>query len=160
MAMAFKTDQEKFWAGKFGDDYIERNQGDQLLASNLNMWVNMLKRCKNLKSCIEFGANIGMNLKALKLLHPDLELYGIEINSSAIVQAKKFGISISSNFKTLKNDFFDVIISNLLGVKRVKKGTERKESQIRGGFCRGGGNRSNEKYKGAEIERAGIKDRC
>ena len=27
---------------------------------------------------------------------------------------------------------FDVIISILLGVKRVKKGTERKESRIRG----------------------------
>ena len=56
--------------------------------------------------------------------------------------------------------FYDAIISIPLGVKRVRNGTERKESGIRGGFCRGGGNRSNEKHKGAEIERSEIKDRC
>ena len=57
--------------------------------------------------------------------------------------------------KVIIISFFDVIISIPLGVKRVKNGTERKESHVRGG-----GNRSNEKYKGAEIERAEIKDRC
>ena len=36
-----------------------------------------------MKTCIEFGANIGMNLKALKLLHPDQEQHGIEINIAA-----------------------------------------------------------------------------
>ena len=25
MAQHFKTEQEAFWAGKFGDDYIKRN---------------------------------------------------------------------------------------------------------------------------------------
>jgi len=87
--MVYKTEQEKFWAGEFGDDYIDRNQGDKLLASNLNMWVSMLKSSKNLNSCIEFGANIGMNLKALKLLYPEQEQYGIEINSEAVVELIK-----------------------------------------------------------------------
>jgi len=87
--VSFKTEQEKFWAGEFGDGYIERNQGDKLLASNLNMWVSMLKSSRNLNSCIEFGANIGMNLKALKLLYPEQEQYGIEINSEAVVELKK-----------------------------------------------------------------------
>ena len=61
--------------------------------------------------------------------------------------------------KVISLGFFDVIISIPLGIKRVKNGTERKESHIREGFCRGGGNRSNEKYKGTEIERIEIKDR-
>ena len=64
------------------------------------------------------------------------------------------------SFKVIIIRFFDVIVSIPLGVKRVKNGTERKESHIRGGFCRGGGNRSNEKYKGAEIETAEMKDIC
>ena len=34
--MTFKTEQEAFWAGNFGTEYIKRNQGDDLLASNLN----------------------------------------------------------------------------------------------------------------------------
>jgi hypothetical protein len=28
--MTFKTEQEKFWAGEFGNEYINRNQGEQL----------------------------------------------------------------------------------------------------------------------------------
>ena len=38
---------------------------------------------RGVKSCIEFGANIGMNLKALKLLHPAQDQYAIEINADA-----------------------------------------------------------------------------
>ena len=38
----FKTDQEKFWAEQFGNEYIDRNQGAQLLASNLNFFTKAL----------------------------------------------------------------------------------------------------------------------
>ena len=30
----YKTEQEEFWAGEFGDHYIERNMNKDLLASN------------------------------------------------------------------------------------------------------------------------------
>jgi pseudaminic acid biosynthesis-associated methylase len=79
----FKTEQEKFWAENFGTEYIERNQGAQLLASNLIFFSKALVRAGKLNSCIEFGANIGMNLKALKLLYPKIVLKGIEINKQA-----------------------------------------------------------------------------
>ena len=81
--MSFKTDQEAFWAGEFGDAYIKRNQGKNLLASNLNFFSKSLSSTNNLNSCIEFGANIGMNLKALRQLYPDIELNAIEINKEA-----------------------------------------------------------------------------
>lgn len=82
----FKTEQEEFWAGSFGVDYIERNQGEELLASNLNFFSKALQASNRLISCIEFGANIGMNLKALKLLHPHLNQSAIEINEEAATQ--------------------------------------------------------------------------
>jgi len=66
----YKTEQEAFWAGEFGTEYIQRNQGDQLLASNLAFFAKALSRAQGVDSCIEFGANIGMNLRALRLLHP------------------------------------------------------------------------------------------
>ena len=81
--MTFKTEQEAFWAGEFGTEYIGRNQGDALLASNLNFFANALSMARGVKSSIEFGANIGMNLKALKLLYPAQEQFGIEINADA-----------------------------------------------------------------------------
>lgn len=84
--MTFKTEQEAFWAGSFGNDYINRNQGDALLASNLDFFSKALRSTRQITSCIEFGANIGMNLKAIKLLYPDLEASAIEINKEAAKQ--------------------------------------------------------------------------
>lgn len=79
----YKTEQENFWAGDFGDNYIERNQGSHLLASNLHFFSKALSRIQKIKSCIEFGANIGMNIQALKLLYPEVNFHGIEINENA-----------------------------------------------------------------------------
>ena len=79
-----ETEQEVFWAGKFGTQYIQRNQGAALLDANLNFFAKALRSARNLKTCIEFGANIGMNLKALKLMYPKQEQYGIEINGDAV----------------------------------------------------------------------------
>ena len=87
--MDFKTEQESFWAGEFGSEYIQRNQGDALLASNLNFFSKALRAAHKLNSCIEFGANIGMNLRALKLLHPTIELHAIEINADAANELAK-----------------------------------------------------------------------
>lgn len=81
--MPFKTEQEAFWAGAFGTEYIQRNQGDALLASNLDFFAKALRGARGIETCIEFGANIGMNLKALKLLRPTQEFHGIEINADA-----------------------------------------------------------------------------
>lgn len=81
--MTYQTEQEAFWAGAFGTDYIQRNQGEALLASNLDFFAKALRAARGVKSCIEFGANIGMNLRALRLLHPALEQHGIEINADA-----------------------------------------------------------------------------
>ena len=42
-ATAFRTEQEAFWAGSFGTDYIDRNASEQLLASNLNFFSQCLR---------------------------------------------------------------------------------------------------------------------
>ena len=116
--MKYKTDQENFWAGDFGDAYIDRNKGKKLLASNLNMWVNMLKNAGNLDSCIEFGANIGMNLKALKLLYPEQEQYGIEINTEAARELEKI-IPETNVFNSSIFDFETVTQFDLTFIKGV-----------------------------------------
>jgi pseudaminic acid biosynthesis-associated methylase len=94
----FKTDQEKFWAENFGNEYIERNQGAELLASNLNFFSKALAHAGQINSCLEFGANIGMNLRAFKLLYPSMQLHGIEINKQAANELGKIlGIQNVSN---------------------------------------------------------------
>lgn len=82
----FATAQEAFWAGEFGTHYIARNQGDQLLAANLNFFAKAMRQTGRISSCLEFGANIGMNLKALNLLFPGIEASAVEINNEAVQQ--------------------------------------------------------------------------
>lgn len=78
-----KTEQEDFWASDFGDQYIERNRSNQLLASNLQFFSRVLRSVRSVQSCLELGANIGMNLRALKLLFPDCKLSAVEVNAAA-----------------------------------------------------------------------------
>lgn len=79
----YKTEQEAFWVGEFGTEYIGRNNSDQLLASNLNFFTKALNQAGRISSCLEFGANIGMNLKALQLIYPGIALKAVEINPDA-----------------------------------------------------------------------------
>lgn len=84
----YATPQESFWAGQFGSEYIGRNDSSQLLAANLSFFTKALKQAGRISSCIEFGANIGMNLKALQLLYPGIALRGVEINPDAAKQLR------------------------------------------------------------------------
>lgn len=81
--MSYKTEQENFWAGEFGNNYIGRNISDEYLASNLSFFSKTFNQIGKPNSLIEFGANVGMNLKAIKLLFPSIHLFGIEINVQA-----------------------------------------------------------------------------
>lgn len=86
MDKAFKTSQEEFWAGDFGSEYILRNTGPQLLASNVSFLSRALRSAGRIQSCIEFGANVGMNVRALQVLYPNLDVHGVEINQDAANQ--------------------------------------------------------------------------
>ncbi|MEY4216768.1 MAG: hypothetical protein RLZZ68_1224 [Bacteroidota bacterium] len=88
--MQYSTEQEAFWAGTFGDDYIQRNQSQEYLAANLNFFSRALKQAGKPYSILEFGANIGMNLRAIKLLFPSIEASGIELNQKAAAQLSEF----------------------------------------------------------------------
>ena len=88
--MNYKTDQEAFWASDFGNDYIGRNKSEEHLASNLNLFSKAFNQMGRPKSLIEFGANVGMNLRAIKLLFPNIDLFGIEINERAAQELSDF----------------------------------------------------------------------
>jgi len=79
----YKTEQEAFWAGEFGNDYIDRNKHQQLISGNIVLFSKILAKTSNVKSIIEFGSNIGNNIDALNMLTPSTELSAIEINSQA-----------------------------------------------------------------------------
>lgn len=90
--MPYETEQERFWAGGFGDDYTERNNQDLLLRSKLIRLQRILSRTSSVDSIVELGCNRGLNLQALKLLNDAFTLEGHEINASAAQKAKELNV--------------------------------------------------------------------
>lgn len=91
--MDYQTEQEIFWAGDFGDEYISRNRSSGLLHSKVAMWSQMIRSANRVSSIKELGCNIGLNLKALNHLRPEYQLSGVEINQSAATEAQRLGIA-------------------------------------------------------------------
>lgn len=91
MKESFSTEQEKFWSGAFGNEYTERNNGPDLIASNICLFAEILSNTAKIKSILEFGSNRGMNLVALKNILPNTEISAIEINAQAVDELKSLG---------------------------------------------------------------------
>ncbi len=92
---AFSTPQEEFWSGEFGDDYMERNAGAQLVAANTALFAKILQHAPGVSSVLEIGANIGLNIRALQtLLPPPADFTGVEINRRAAEVLAETGCNI------------------------------------------------------------------
>jgi spore coat polysaccharide biosynthesis protein SpsF len=79
-----RTEQEEFWAGGFGDAYVDRNQGEARVASNTALFSRVLRAARPIGSVLELGANIGMNMLALRNLLPSASFAAVEINQQAV----------------------------------------------------------------------------
>lgn len=84
-----KTEQETFWEGEFGEDYIGRNEGADIVAANVNLFAQALRRADPIASCTEIGTNVGLNLQALRIMYPGIACRGVEINRKAAEQARR-----------------------------------------------------------------------
>ena len=110
----FDTEQEKFWAGKFGDEYIKRNNDPQIIAVNLNLFSKIIQNMGKIGSVIEFGANVGLNIKALMHLLPQTSFHAVEINKNACNDLAKInGLTIynESILSFTSVNSFDIVFS-------------------------------------------------
>ena len=99
-----KNEQEKFWSGSFGNNYIKRNNSNELVDCNKNFFKTVFKN-KKISQCLEIGSNIGLNLIALKKIFPDIDRYAIEINKKAIEILKKKEKKIKTFHGSLLENF-------------------------------------------------------
>ena len=81
----------EFWKGRFGDQYIERNKSEDLLASYTAMWAKILAKTEGVNSALEIGANVGLNLDAISRLRPGVHCEAIETNELACRQLQRKG---------------------------------------------------------------------
>lgn len=72
---------EDLWAGEFGNAYIERN----IMAANGRepFWNKVLDKY-SIGRVLEVGCNVGANLQWICKMVPPREVYGIDINKSAL----------------------------------------------------------------------------
>jgi len=87
----YRTEQEESWAGEFGDAYIKRNEDlkNKYYKNNIPIFAKIFSHTTNVNSVLEFGSNIGLNLEAMRVLKPDLDLSAIEINATAVESLKE-----------------------------------------------------------------------
>jgi len=102
-----KTEQEKFWMGKFGDDYVERGDKSLALSGNVSLFSKIFSRAKSIESVIEFGANIGLNLMAIKQLLPNIDLSAIEINKKSVRE-----LELLEGLKVYHQSIFDFVVDS------------------------------------------------
>ena len=102
-----KTEQDKFWVGKFGNDYVERGDRSLALSSNISLFSKILSRTKSIESVIEFGANIGLNLMAIKQLLPNIDLSAIEINKKSVQE-----LELLEGLKVYHQSILDFVVDS------------------------------------------------
>lgn len=101
--MNFKSEQEKFWAGDFGNTYINRNSEIKDISNRTALFSQIINKTKGISSVLELGANIGNNLMALKNILPSCEIGAVEINKQAFAMLN----NRLPNAKTLNGSIFD-----------------------------------------------------
>jgi pseudaminic acid biosynthesis-associated methylase len=83
------NEQEAFWRGQFGQEYIQRNLSADLLPTNLAFFSKVFAQRPAPRSILEVGANMGQNLSALNVLFPEASLTAFELNPQAIAHLKQ-----------------------------------------------------------------------
>jgi pseudaminic acid biosynthesis-associated methylase len=103
-----RTDQEIFWAGNFGDEYVERNSLEKIVSNRIPLISKIISQTNGIESVLELGANVGRNLLAIRSIKPECRLNAVEINSRAVEQLRKLQIN-----EVHEGSIFDFSIADL-----------------------------------------------
>lgn len=93
--------QLDYWRGSFGADYMERNPlNEESVRMRVPMWSRIMRCMQGAppRSMLEVGANVGINLCALRTL-TSAEMFGVEPNNEARSEMLKSGVLGPENVK-------------------------------------------------------------
>ena len=86
------TEQEQFWKGDFGSQYVARNRVDW--KARVPFWTDIIDRTKP-RSILEVGCGSGWNLRAMRHVDPSIAVRGVEINQHALQEAADVGLFVA-----------------------------------------------------------------
>ena len=95
---------EQFWSGAFGNDYTKRNQVEW--RERLPFWESAID-FMHPTTVLEVGCNAGWNLLAIHECDRSIELMGIDVNASAIEQARQNGIEAQNISVRALSSYYD-----------------------------------------------------
>jgi pseudaminic acid biosynthesis-associated methylase len=124
----YKTEQERLWAGAFGDEYITRNKDKELIRGSVLLFSRVFARTQVFNSLIEFGPNVGMNLRAIQLLFPKTEFSAIEINDKAVGAIREWNSKVKIYHQSIL-DFTPDFPRDLVLIKGVLSHTNPDQLQ-------------------------------
>lgn len=85
------NEQEKFWRGSFGDEYTKRNRVS--VEQRVPFWRRIIENTRA-RSVLDVGTNAGWNLLALRHIDPSIRLVGIDVNATAVAEARSHGLDV------------------------------------------------------------------
>lgn len=91
MSKISKKYQENTWKSNFGSKYLSRHPSKKWVENNFNFFKKCFSRIniKKIKTIIEFGSSVGLNLIALNKLNKFKNMTAVEINQTAYDKLKK-----------------------------------------------------------------------
>lgn len=104
---------ESLWSGQFGDAYTQRNANAG--AGRENFWRRIVEKCAP-QRVLEVGCNLGANLRPLAQLLPPREVFGIDINETALFQLRSTAPNLNALWSPardlpFKDNSFDLVFT-------------------------------------------------
>ena len=104
---------EALWRGEFGDAYTERNA--LAARGRLPFWTELLSAFP-VTRVLEVGCNVGANLSNIAKLIPPRDVYGVEINESALQRLRAVAPEINPVWGRalelpFRDGFFDLVFT-------------------------------------------------
>lgn len=107
------TRLEELWQGQFGDQYTLRNvdTGDE----RMPFWRDVLSGIE-VERVLEVGCNLGSNLRTLSSLLPPRQVYGIDVNESALAKVRASVPGVNASWSParelpFRDGYFDLVFT-------------------------------------------------
>lgn len=79
------NEQEAWWSGDWGNSYTRRNRVEW--EKRVPFWSQILD-VTQAQSVLDVGCNAGWNMRAIKAANSEVRVFGIDVNSDAVGEAR------------------------------------------------------------------------